>query len=794
MNDNNMYRPVHDGVACLVIALDEQRTIRQINRFGLQLLGYERADELLGMTLDRLLAPDGSQRAELERLFATLDEASSALRCEADLVRRDGLRLALSLLLLHGSNVDASGLPPAAPIVVCGFDASGPCQLPDFAAMLCAVTDAYSGSIVIADARQHLIYVNPAALRHTLFEADGERAENERIETVRDRSGQVRYRFSIGEDLAQRQRHRQTIENLLVSDALTGLPNRLAFARAVVAALDDARRQRYQVTLVHVDIDDFVLVNDALGVDQADSLIAQAASCIKRTLRQTDLLARLGNDKFGIVFGPHADDGGDHISELCARVLAAISAGGADGTSLSAERTVQVTASIGVASYPLDGEDAGELLSRAMLATERAKSNGGNRWCRFDAGSAGAINSRRELLGALRVGVECRQLVLHYQPQLSLSSGAVVGVEALIRWQHPQRGLVPPGEFIPLVEDSQQIVDIGNWTLREACRQMRAWADAGLPPIKVAVNLAARHFVVAELAPTIAALLAEYRISPQFLEIEITEGAMMLDVAAAIRSTEQLKAIGVRLSLDDFGTGYSSLAYLSRFPIDVVKIDQSFVHDITSNPANAAIAQAMIAMSHKLGKVVLAEGVETEEQMHYLRRNECDEMQGYFFSKPLPADAIDGLLRNEMSLDFALGEGAPERDCVLFVDDEASILATLKRILRREGYLVLTAQSAAEGYALLARNVVHVVVSDQHMPGIKGTEFLASVKTLYPETVRMVLSGKSDFVSVTDSINRGAVYRFLNKPWDEATLKREIAGALRHWRESYGPQRDEVTR
>lgn len=791
MNDSTVYRPLHDGVACLVIALDELRTIRQVNRFGLQLLGYERADELLGMTLDRLLAPDGSQRAELERLLTTFDEASSALRCTVDFARRDGSRLALSLLLLPGRDADAKILPPAASIVVCGFDVNGPSQSPDFAAMLCAVTDAYSGSIVIADARQRLIYANPAALRHALFEADGERAADERIETVRDRSGQVRYRFSIGEDLAQRQRHRQAIENLLVSDALTGLPNRLAFARAVVAALDDARRQHDQVTLLHVDIDDFVLVNDALGVDEAERLIAQAASCIKRTLRQTDLLARLGNDKFGIVLGPHADDGGDHVSELCARVLVAISAG---GTSPDADQSFRVTASIGVACYPLDGEDAGELLSRAMLATERAKSNGGNRWCRFDTGSAGAISSRRELLGALRVGVERSQMVLHYQPQLSLSSGAVVGVEALIRWQHPQRGLVPPGEFIPLAEDSQQIVDIGNWTLREACRQMRAWADAGLPPIKVAVNLAARHFVVAELATTIAALLAEYRIPPQLLEIEITEGAMMLDVCAAIRSTEQLKAIGVRLSLDDFGTGYSSLAYLSRFPIDVVKIDQSFVHDITSNPANAAIAQAMIAMSHKLGKVVLAEGVETEEQMHYLRRNECDEMQGYFFSKPLPADAIDGLLRNEMSLDLADSEGAPERGCVLFVDDEAAILATLRRILRREGYLVLTAQSAAEGYALLARNVVHVVVSDQHMPGIKGTEFLASVKTLHPQTVRMVLSGKSDFASVTDSINRGAVYRFLNKPWDEETLKREIAGALRHWRQSYGPLRDDAAR
>ncbi len=308
--------------------------------------------------------------------------------------------------------------------------------------------------------------------------------------------------------------------------------------------------------------------------------------------------------------------------------------------------------------------------------------------------------------------------------------------------------------------------------------------------MKVAINLAARHFLVPGLHTTIADALALQRIEPRFLEIEITEGAMMQDLAAAIRSTTQLKDVGVRLSLDDFGTGYSSLAYLSRFPIDVVKIDQSFVCDITSNPVNAAIVQATIAMSHKLGKVVLAEGVETEEQMQYLRRNECDEMQGYFFSRPVPATDITRLLQEGTVMNLSGNRASGKRSTVLLVDDEANILASLKRTLRREGYDILTAESAAEGFSLLARNDVQIIISDQRMPEMNGTEFLSRVKSLYPNTVRMVLSGYSEISAVTDSINKGAVYRFMLKPWDDEKLKVEVSGALRHWRELYGSSKE----
>lgn len=263
---------------------------------------------------------------------------------------------------------------------------------------------------------------------------------------------------------------------------------------------------------------------------------------------------------------------------------------------------------------------------------------------------------------------------------------------------------------------------------------------------------------------------------------------MMHDVAAAIRSTAQLKEVGVRLSLDDFGTGYSSLAYLSRFPINVVKIDQSFVRDITTNPANAAIVQAIIAMSHKLGKTVLAEGVETEEQMQFLRRNECDEMQGYYFSRPLTIEAVTQLLHQGTGMELADLPGPDARNTVLFVDDEIDILSSIKRNLRREGYEVITASGATEAFSLLARHAVQVVVSDQRMPEMEGTEFLSRVRNLYPQTVRMVLSGHAEISAVTDAINKGAVYRFMLKPWDDQKLKEEIAGALRYWRELYAPK------
>ncbi|MBV5336766.1 MAG: EAL domain-containing protein, partial [Deltaproteobacteria bacterium] len=301
--------------------------------------------------------------------------------------------------------------------------------------------------------------------------------------------------------------------------------------------------------------------------------------------------------------GPHQPGTDESIREVTERVMTIIRE-----PLLHTTPPIHITASIGLATYPCDGSSANELLSHAISATEQAKTEGGNNYCHFDSTSAQIASAQREILNELYQAIDRGELVLHFQPQVSLFSGVVTGLEALIRWQHPERGFIQPSEFIPLAEQSYYIIEIGNWVLHETCRQMRAWLDAGLPSIKVAINLAARHFIAPDLPITIADALTSQRIESRFLEIEITESAMMQDVAAAIYSTQQLKNLGVGISLDDFGTGYSSLAYLSRFPINVVKIDQSFIRDIVSNPVNAAIAQATIAMSHKLGKIVLAEG------------------------------------------------------------------------------------------------------------------------------------------------------------------------------------------
>ena len=817
---------VYDALGCVVIRLDRQSNIWFMNRFGLNLLGYERLGQLFGKPFHTLLPEAETKSLEflefLKRLagIKTLGVPERPATLASDLLLSNGSRLPIAWTLTDQSD-DVEQL---APTLLIGFDASTMRKSQTMAALFQTVSDNFTGSIVIADADKKILYANPTVLHMTGYSSDevvgqtptlfksgqtsdavyrdlwktinsggiwngefvnrrkdgAQYLESKTISAIRDIQGQVQFYFAIGEDLSRRQHYQQRIENLLDFDQLTGLPNRTAFLRLLTGFLDSARRSRKEVTILHVDIDDFFVVNETVGESDADRVIAEMATRIKSALRQADHLARLGNDKFAILLGPHDAGIDDDIRDVAERVLAAIR-----DPIMQTNKPVFATASIGIAGHPADGDEASELLSHAMAATERAKTDGGNRFYRFDVATASSVNGRRELLQDLRHALENGEMVLHFQPQVSLFSGAIVGVEALIRWQHPSRGLVLPGEFISLAEQSNLIIDIGEWVLRETCRQMRAWLNAGLPSVKVAINLAARHFLVPELHATIADTLASQSIAPHSLEIEITEGAMMQDVAAAIRSTALLKKVGVRISLDDFGTGYSSLAYLSRFPIDVVKIDQSFVSDITTNPANAAIAQATIAMSHKLGKIVLAEGVETEEQMQYLRRNECDEMQGYFFSKPLPAEAMAQLLHSGTTMNVSGHQGAGMRGTVLFVDDEANILSSIKRTLRREGYEILLANGAAEGFSLLARNKVQVIVSDQRMPEMNGTEFLSRVKSIYPETVRMVLSGYSEISAVTDSINKGAVYRFMLKPWDDEKLKEEISGALRHWRELY---------
>lgn len=382
---------------------------------------------------------------------------------------------------------------------------------------------------------------------------------------------------------------------------------------------------------------------------------------------------------------------------------------------------------------------------------------------------------RLEQESALRHALERDELELYFQAQGDLHNGRVSGAEALLRWRRGDT-VVPPSEFIPLAEKSGLIVPIGAWVIDTACAHLRAWADQGLAETRLAVNVSARQFFAGDLESVVSEALARHGVKPSCLELELTESLVMHDPEATTALLHRLKDLGVSLSLDDFGTGYSCFAYLSRFPIDTLKIDQSFVRDMVTQANTASIVAAIIGLAHRLNLHVVAEGVENEAQLAYLRRLGCDEIQGYLFSRPVPEADYLALLASDTTL-----PGAPQTAAhtLLLVDDEPGILSALRRMLRQEGYRILIANNALEGLELLAREAVQVVISDQRMPGLSGSEFLARVKDMHPDCLRIILSGQADMASVLDAINNGAVYKFFTKPWDDAQLRERIREAFR---------------
>jgi EAL domain-containing protein (putative c-di-GMP-specific phosphodiesterase class I)/CheY-like chemotaxis protein len=378
----------------------------------------------------------------------------------------------------------------------------------------------------------------------------------------------------------------------------------------------------------------------------------------------------------------------------------------------------------------------------------------------------------------LRRAVAQEALEIRYQPQIDLITGRICGSEALLRWHHPELGPISPAEFIPLAEEIGLIESIGAWVIRTVCRQNKAWIDAGLPLLPVAVNVSPRQFRQENLAEIVTTALSESGLPGSGLELEITESAMIEHPSQVADVLSRLKTLGVKLALDDFGTGYSSLTYLSSLPFDKIKIDQSFIRDVITNPVNATIVAATIAMGRSLDMTVLAEGVENEAQLMFLRSRQCEAMQGWLFSRDLTADEFAALLKQGAMLKVGAGETAAD-ETLLLLDDEPNILNALRRLLRREGYRILATTSPQEAFELLAQHRVQVIISDQRMPEMSGTEFLSRVKQIYPDTVRIVLSGYTDLQSITEAINRGAIYRFLVKPWDDEELRQQVREAFR---------------
>ncbi len=578
--------------------------------------------------------------------------------------------------------------------------------------------------------------------------------------------------YMVAMDLTSHKQYEARLEYLANYDALTGLANRNRLHDRLKQAIVSAERYRHQVAVAFIDLDQFKFINDSLGHHIGDQVLKSVAARLNSCLRENDTVARHGGDEF-VVLIDHSDEA--VISLLMPRILACIAE-----PIVIEDRELQVTCSIGFSLYPIDGLDADTLLKNADAAMYRAKEQGRNNVQFYTEELNQKISKRLSMESMLRHALERGEFFLHYQPQVALQTGCISGVEALIRWNQGAQRIISPADFIPLAEELGLIVPIGEWVLRTACKQMKAWQEAGLPSISVAVNLSARQFKQKDLVEMIADVLRDTRLDPRYLDIELTESMIMHNVDAAVVTLGKLKDMGINLSIDDFGTGYSSLNYLKRFPIDVLKIDQSFVRDITSDAADAAIARSIIALAHSLKLKVIAEGVETAGQLNYLGTHHCDAIQGYYYSRPISAIACEQFILGGKRLKRSFGGRPASRQSLLIIDDDANMSSALRRLFRPDNYQILTATTATEGFELLARHDVHVVICGHRMAGTSGTEFLNRVKDIYPNTVRVMLSGYTDLESIISAINRGAIYRFFTKPWDDEILRNDIREAFEH--------------
>ncbi len=436
----------------------------------------------------------------------------------------------------------------------------------------------------------------------------------------------------------ERKEAEDSIQFMAHHDTLTGLPNRSMLDERVASAIEAADECGGTMTLAFLDLDNFKLVNDSLGHHAGDELLKIVATRMMNCVRASDSIVRLGGDEF-VVLISGAMRRGETVEDRLHAVRRAV----AEPVEIEG-RSFQVTCSMGVAAYPEHGRNATELLARADAAMYRAKEIGRDAMQVFTAELANRAHEKLVRQEELRRALARSELFLQYQPQMDLSTGRIFAVEALIRWRHPERGLVAPGDFIPLAEETGLIGPIGDWTLREACRQNKAWQVSGLPPIVVSVNVSARQFQEKDWVERVAAALSESGLEARYLELELTESMIMDDVQQAVETMHRLERLGVHLAIDDFGTGYSSLASLKRFPVGRLKIDRSFVRDLPDDGDDAAIARAVISLAHSLQLRVIAEGVETREQIDFLREAGCDEIQGFYLSHPIDARALQAIL------------------------------------------------------------------------------------------------------------------------------------------------------
>ncbi|MFC0677106.1 EAL domain-containing protein [Lysobacter korlensis] len=533
-----------------------------------------------------------------------------------------------------------------------------------------------------------------------------------------------------------------------------------------------------RVALLHIDVDRFRAINENMGELVGDQALAAIAQRMHKAMPSGSWLWRLGSDEFlaGIGYRHEEPDG----SVLAERLRDAFE------TPLSIPPyTLPITLSIGIAVYPDHAQDAAALLATAEHAIRRAKHEGPNGIGLFSIDSATHSNGD-DLSRRFVEAIANSEFRLFHQPVVNAHDGSISGFSTVLRWQTEHQGLLRPNRFLQLVERVGLSARVGYWVAESAMRQLAQWREQGIDYLTMSVHLASPMLTRPDCLDQIGELLHRFGLPGEAVEFEIAESVLGLDARDVYDTLAGLRRLGATLTVQDFGMGGLSFAALAQYPLDRLKIDRSFIHNVESDPRSAAIVRGIIAMGHRLGMRVTAKGVESEAELGFLRRNHCDFFQGYLFAPPLPAEDLGELIRKRFLLSDTFAATRPERT-LLLLDDEENVLRSLVRLFRRDGYQILTANSVAEAFDMLASNSVQVILSDQRMPDMSGTEFLTRVRDLYPDTVRMVLSGYTDLATITEAINLGAIYRFLTKPWNDDELREHIRDAFRaHERRAAG--------
>ena len=464
--------------------------------------------------------------------------------------------------------------------------------------------------------------------------------EEQTITPIKDHAGKITHFVSTGKDISERIQVQERLQHMAHHDALTDLPNRNLFLDRLQQSLTRARWHDRLVAVMFLDLDRFKNINDTLGHTVGDQLLLQLSERLSNSVRDGDTIGRFGGDEFAILLDDINSD--SHISLLAEKLLDTLKK-----PFKINKHELFVTASIGISIFPNDGEDSDTLLRNADVAMYRAKDLGKNNYQFYSDDLSARIFERMTLESHLRHALERNEFVLYYQPQIDTRTQKIMGVEALLRWKHPEFGLVTPNNIVPLMEETGLIEKVGHWALETACRQARKWHDAGWTYLHLSVNISSRQFNDPDFISLVHDIISTTGINPEYLELELTESMLIRNASATINALNTLSSLGVRFAIDDFGTGYSSLSYLRRFPIDTIKIDRSFIHDVTDNPDDAAIASAIIVMGQNLSLNVIAEGVENQQQLEFLSSRNCHYLQGNLFSRPLPAEEFSTLLRQQ---------------------------------------------------------------------------------------------------------------------------------------------------